>query len=339
MSVQIGGRKVGGGHPCFIVAEIGINHNGSLDIAKQLIDVAVEAGCQAVKFQKRDVETVYTEAELATPRQVDPSIIQHALDRSRVEGVRRRVLPDEALLRLKADPSRTTNGDLKYALEFGLKEFDLIEQYCLDRGIIWFASAWDGLSAHFMNGFNVACHKIASACLTHKDLLIRVRSNGKPIILSTGGSTLDQVTKAVHILGTHDLVILHCVANYPCTDEEVNLRVMDTLREQFPGVPIGYSGHEAGILPSLAAVSLGACMIERHITLDRGLPGSDQKASLDPSQLTELVRQIRALESGDVEMEELASRQTLEVLLGDGFKRVLPSEVPVMKKLRRKDTL
>ncbi len=334
-TIQIGTKQVGRGQPCFIVAEIGINHNGSLTIAKRLIDVAVAAGCDAVKFQKRDIETVYTPEELAAPRAVDASFIKHAVERSKVNGRRHQVLPAEALARLMVDVSDTTNGDLKHALEFGLHEFNLIEIYCREQGILWFGSAWDGHSAHFMNGFKVACHKVASACLTHVDLLRRIRSNEKPVILSTGGSTLDQVKKAVDVLGTNDLIILHCVANYPCADEEINLAVMDTLRREFPEVPIGYSGHEQGIAPSLMAVSMGACVIERHITLARTMPGSDQKASLEPADLNKLVRLIRELETGKALIKDLVPPEVQDLVRGDGVKRVLPSEIPVMKKLRR----
>ncbi|MFH1380614.1 MAG: N-acetylneuraminate synthase family protein, partial [Candidatus Omnitrophota bacterium] len=215
--------------------------------------------------------------------------------------------------------SDTTNGDLKYALEFGLKDFDTIDRYCREKGVLWYASAWDGISAHFINGFNVPCHKIASACLTHTDLLKRVRSNGKPVILSTGGSSIEQILRAVEILGREDLIILHCVANYPPSDEELNMSVIHTLKRMFPGVPIGYSGHEFDNLASLVAASMGACMIERHITLDRNLPGSDHKASIEPHEMEDLVQQIRRIEKA----------------VGDGLKRVLSSEVPVMRKLRR----
>ncbi len=336
-AIRIGSHLVGPGEPCFVIGEIGINHNGSLENALQLIDAAHRAGCQAVKFQKRDVETVYTSQELAAPRAVDPSIIRNALERARTQH--RRVLPDEALARLAVDITNTTNGDLKWALEFGLKEFDTIEIFCKERGIIWFASAWDGLSAHFMNGFQVACHKIASACLTHRNLLERVRSNKKPVILSTGGSTPEQVRKAVQVLGVDDLAILHCIAAYPCDDADLNLRVIQTLRDEFPGVPVGYSGHERGILSSLVAVALGACILERHITLDRTMPGSDQKASLEPAELTELISSIRAMERGEAALEDIVSQDAISLVTGDGIKRVLPSEVPVMKKLRRRDTL
>ena len=333
--LKFGDRLVGTGSPCYIIAEIGINHNGSLEYAKQLIDIAANAGCQAVKFQKRDVETVYTDVELRTPRSVDPSFIRHAVERSCIGGVRRRALPDEALARLMVDPTQTTNGDLKFALEFGLKEFDALDLHCASRGIRWFASAWDGLSAHFVNGFDVPCHKIASACLTHDDLLRRVRSNRKPVILSTGGSTMEQVRHAIEVLGTKDLVLLHCVATYPCKDEDINLGMIETLRTEFPKVPIGYSGHEQGILPSLVAVSMGACVVERHITLDRNMPGSDQRASVDPTELVELVRSIRALESGASCINDLVTEDQRRLYVGDGVKRVLSAEVEVMKKLRR----
>lgn len=320
MTVKIGGKFVGDGYPCFVVAEIGINHNGSLDIAKKLIDAAVEAGADAVKFQKREVEIVYTVEELAQTRKVDPSIIKNAFDRMVIEGVQYKILFEESIKRLKDNPENTTNGDLKYALEFNLKDYDTIDNYCREKGIFWFASSWDGQSAHFVNGFNVPCHKIASACLTHADLLKRVRSNGKPVILSTGGSTIEQVKKAVEILGREDLVLLHCVANYPCEDHEVNLKVINNLQVVFPGVPIGYSGHEKGILPSVAAVAMGARLVERHITLDKNMVGSDQKASLEPAEFKEMISQIRRLEA----------------VMGDGVKRILSSEIPVMEKLRRK---
>ncbi len=319
MAVRIGSEIVGDGYPCFVIAEIGINHNGSVEIAQKLIDAAVIAGCKAVKFQKRTVPVVYTQEELAKPRKVDPSIICNAFERMEIEGIRYPVLPEENIQRLRIDQNNTTNGDLKYALEFGLKEYDIINRYCFARGIMWFASSWDGLSAHFMNGFNVPCHKIASACLTHIDLLERARDNGKPLILSTGGSTMEQIQRAVEILGEEDLVILHCVANYPCKDEEVNLEMIKTLRRTFKGVPIGYSGHETDLLPSLAAVVMGANVIERHITLDRNMPGSDHSASLEPEDFKQLVRDICRL----------------DVLSGNGVKRVFNSEVDVMKKLRR----
>ncbi len=320
MAVKIGNKFVGEGYPCFVVAEIGINHNGSVGIAEKLIDAAVEAGCDAVKFQKREVEVVYTTDELAQYRKIDPSIIKNAFDRMIVEGIQYRVLPEESVNRLKENPENTTNGDLKYALEFNLKDYDTIDHYCREKGIMWFASSWDGLAAHFVNGYNVPCHKIASPCLTHVDLLKRVRSNGKPVILSTGMSTIEQIEHAVSVLGKEDLILLHCIGNYPCKLEEVNLSVMETLARRFRGVPVGWSGHEMGTLISVVAVAMGACMVERHITLDRNMPGSDQKISLEPQEFKQLVSDIRKVET----------------IRGDGIKRFLDSEVPFMKKLRRK---
>jgi len=319
-AVKIGNKWVGEGHPCFTVAEIGINHNGSIEVTKQLIDAAVDAGADAVKFQKRTVEVVYTPEELAKSRKVDSSIIKNAFDRMNVEGVNFPILPEDSIARLRQDSGNTTNGDLKYALEFNMKDFDTIDRYCREKNIMWFASSWDGLSAHFVNGYNVPCHKIASACLTHADLLKRVRYNGKPVILSTGGSTMEQIEKAIYVLGREDLIILYCVANYPCKDYEINLLVIETLKRKFAGVPIGYSGHETGILPSVAAVAMGACLVERHITLRKNMPGSDHKASLEPQEFGQMVNEIRRFEA----------------IRGDGIKRVLPSEIPVMEKLRRK---
>lgn len=320
MAVKIGGKFVGDGYPCVVVAEIGINHNGSVEIAKKLVDAAVEAGCDAVKFQKRTVEIVYTPEELAQPRKVDPSIIQNAFARIVVEGVHYQIFPEESLNRLKDNPENTTNGDLKHALEFSVKDYDAIDIYCREKGIIWYASSWDGQSVHFVEGFNVPCHKMASACLTHDDLLRRARQNGKPVILSTGMSTMEQIEHAALVLGREDLVLLHCVANYPCREEEVNLEVMETLRRKFRGVPVGWSGHEMDTLTAVAAAALGACMVERHITLDRNMPGSDHKVSLESRELKEMVSQIRRVEK----------------MRGDGIKRLLESEVPFMKKLRRK---
>ena len=323
MAVRIGSVQVGPGHPCFMIAEVGINHNGSLDLALDLIEVAVLAGFNAVKFQKRKVDVVYPAEELSAPRKVDPSIIEAARKRMAIEGVHYQVLPAESLERLDKDPSMTTNGDLKYALEFGDKEFDVINRRCRDRNILWSASSWDGLSAHFINGFNPPFHKVASACLTNRDILQRVRENGKPVILSTGGSTIEQILRAVEILGTDDLILMHCIAEYPCKDEEVNLSMIHTLKRAFPGVPVGYSSHEAGIDPSVWAVVEGACVVERHITLDCTMPGSDQAASLEPAEIKELVDKIRRYEA----------------VRGNGVKKVSAGEQAVMRKLRRRDDI
>jgi len=284
-AVNLGGIAVGERHPAYIVAEIGINHNGSLELAKQLIDVAVSSGCNAVKFQKRTVEVVYSESELARPRE---------------------------------NPFGPTNGDLKRGLEFGLEQYRAIDAYCRNKGIAWFASCWDEGAVDFIDQFDVPCYKVASASLTDDNLMRHTRSKGKPIVLSTGMSTLEEIFHAVEVLGRQDLVLLHSCSTYPANYDELNLRVIPILEKQF-GVPVGYSGHETGIASSVAAVALGACMLERHITLERSMWGSDQAASLGPSGFHQLVRDIRLVEES----------------LGDGVKRVLEREVPVMEKLRR----
>lgn len=286
--VSIGGVPVGDGHPCYITAEIGINHNGSVENTKKLIDAAVTAGCAAVKFQKRTVEIVYTPEELAKPRE-------------NIFG--------------------PTNGDLKRGLEFGLEQYKEIDQYCREKGIHWFASPWDEPSVEFLRQFNPVAVKIASASLTDDALLRACRSLDVPVILSTGMSTMEQIQRAVDILGQHDLVLLHCTSTYPGKPEELNLRVIQTLRDLFPTVPIGYSGHEVGLATSVAAVALGACMVERHITLDRSMFGSDQASSVEPVGFTRMVSDIRSV----------------ELALGNGLKVVYPSERPIIAKLRRVD--
>lgn len=310
--VQIADKKIGPDQPVFIAAEIGINHNGSLDMVKKLIDVAVEAGADAVKFQKRTVPIVYTKEELERPREVPESIILNAL--------RRRVLPEEAVRRLKSDISNTTNGDLKYALELTEEEYRTIDRYCQEKNILWLASCWNEESVDFMDRFNLPCYKIASACLTDDGLLKHTRGKGKPIILSTGMSTMEEIEHAVKVLGADDLIILHCISTYPAQNKELNLKIIQTLQNRFPSVPIGYSGHEVGLPPSLIAVVLGAKLVERHLTLDRAMWGCDQAASVEPQGLKRLVRDIRMWEE----------------VKGDGVKRLLDSEIPIMNKLRRK---
>jgi N-acetylneuraminate synthase len=283
--IRIGNTTVGDGQQCYIVAEIGINHNGSLDIAKKLIDAAVGAGCDAVKFQKRTIEVVYTSEELARPRE---------------------------------NPFGPTNGDLKRGLEFGLFEYSEIARHCAKLGIAWFASCWDEGSVDFMDQFGPPCHKIASASLTDDELLRCVRDTGRPVVLSTGMSTLEEVDHAVDVLGPMDLVLLHTCSTYPSRPQELNLGVIQSLRGRYR-VPVGYSGHELGVTLSTCAVAMGACVLERHITLDRTMWGSDQAASIEPNELKTLVDEVR----------------TLEAALGDGFKRIVPSEVPIQEKLRR----
>ena len=285
MEVLLGDRAVGDGHPTLVLAEIGINHNGDVQTAKKLIDVAAFAGCEAVKFQKRTVDVVYTPDELAKPRE---------------------------------SPFGETNGDLKRGLEFGQAEYGEIDAYCRGKQIAWTASCWDEASVDFIDEYDPPFYKIASASLTDDTLLRHTRSKGKPIVLSTGMSTLDQVDHAVDVLGTGDLILLHCCSTYPSQYAELNLRVIPVLRERYR-VPIGYSGHETGIASSVAAAVLGACIVERHVTLDRSLWGSDHAASLEPNGIIRVSRDIRLVETA----------------LGDGNKTVAPSEIPVMKKLRR----
>ena len=283
---MIGNRKVGERNACYIIAEIGINHNGDIEIAKRLIDLAKLSGCDAVKFQKRTIDVVYSVEELAKPRE---------------------------------NPFGETNGDLKYGLEFGQEEYQELDKYCLDKKIPWFASCWDEDSVDFIDQFNVPCYKIASASMTDDDLLRHTKAKGKPIIMSTGMSTLEQIDHAVEILGKDNLIILHTTSTYPAYYEELNLSVIPALKKRY-GVPIGYSGHETGIATSTASVALGACVVERHITLDRSMWGSDQAASLGPNGIIKLVGEIRLLEKS----------------LGDGVKRVIEREEPIIKKLRRK---
>lgn len=284
-AVRIGDKLVGDGNPCYVIAEIGINHNGDLDIAKKLIDAAAETGCDAVKFQKRTVEVVYTPEELAKPRE---------------------------------NPFGPTNGDLKRGLEFGDEQYAAIDAYCKEKGIDWFASCWDEGSVDFIEKFSPVCYKIASASLTDDNLLRHHRKTGRPLIVSTGMSTLDQVDHAVEVLGSGNLILMHTTSTYPSKVEELNLRAIQSLAERF-GVPVGYSGHEVGLATSVAAVALGACAVERHITLDRAMWGSDQAASVEPGGFERMIKDLRAVEKG----------------LGDGIKRLWDSEVPVAQKLRR----
>ena len=287
--IKIGNTLVGDGHPCYVTAEIGINHNGEIEIAKKLIDVAAASGCQAVKFQKRTVEVVYSQEELS---------------------------------HLRESPFGTTNGDLKAGLEFGLEQYREIDRCCRDLKIDWFASCWDEASVDFIDQFHVSCYKIASASLTDDDLLRQTRQKGRPILLSTGMSTLEQIDHAVDVLGKKDLVLLHTCSAYPALYEELNLRVIPMLRQRY-GIPVGYSGHETGLSTSIATIALGACVVERHITLDRAMWGSDQAASVEPQGFAHMVRDIRLVEKA----------------LGDGVKRLGEREEPIMKKLRRVDTV
>ena len=285
-TVKIGNKIIGDNHPCFIIAEIGINHNGCLETAKKLINVAHAYGCDAVKFQKRTVEDVYTKEELEAPRQ---SVFGE------------------------------TNGDLKYGLEFSYDEYKAIDKHCKNLGILWFASCWDKKSVDFMEQFDVCAYKIPSALITDIELLKYTKKTNKPILISTGMSTMEEIRHAVKILGEDNLVIYHCTSTYPSNAEEMNLRVIETLKKEF-NCPIGYSGHEKGIVSSAIAVVLGASSVERHITLDRTMWGSDQAASLEPEGLRKMIRDIR----------------NVKTFLGDGVKKVYDSELPIKKKLRKK---
>jgi len=286
-TVKIGSKTVGNGQPSYIIAEIGINHNGDLEVAKKLIDAAVAAGCDAVKFQKR------------TPEVCVP------LDQ-------RDILRDTPW-------GRMTYMDYRYKVEFGHNEYSIIDIYCRDKNIAWFVSPWDEPAVDFIEQFNPVCYKIASASVTDEGLLNRLKATGRPLILSTGMSTMDEIEAAVKILDGDTLLLAHSTSTYPCKPEELNLRMIQTLQKQF-SCPIGYSGHEVGLQTTCAAVTLGATFIERHITLDRAMWGSDQAASVEPGGFMRLVRDIR----------------TIEQALGDGVKRVYESEMGARAKLRRR---
>lgn len=287
-AIKLGDRWVGEGHPVLIIGEIGINHNGNLHIAKRLVDVASMAGCDAVKFQKR------------TPEKSVPPEYQNVM-RDTPWGI-------------------ISYLEYRRMVEFGFQEYEAIDRYCREKGILWFASTWDEDSVDFIEGFSPPCYKIASASLTDTALLDKIQSTGRPVILSTGMSTLDEIEAAVDRLGKDKLLIAHSTSTYPCPPEELNLRMIPTLREKF-GVPVGYSGHEVGLQTTYAAVTLGACFVERHITLDRAMWGSDQAASVEPGGMIRLVRDIRVIERA----------------MGDGQKKVYDSELKAREKLRRKN--
>jgi N-acetylneuraminate synthase len=284
--IRIGDRTLGDGHPTFIVAEVGINHNGSLDAAKRLIDVAVHNGVDAVKFQKRT-------PELCVP-------------------------PDQRNHMRETPWGYISYLDYRYKVEFGPEEYAEIDRHCKKAGIIWFASVWDEPSVDMMEPFNTPCYKIPSASLTDHNLLRHLRKTGKPLILSTGMSTMEEIRAAVEVIGVENLFITHATSTYPCDPKELNLTMIQTLRNTFH-CPIGYSGHEVGLVPSVVAVAMGACMVERHITLDRAMWGSDQAASVEPQGVERLVKYIRVAEES----------------IGDGVKKVYPSEMSSLQKLRR----
>jgi N-acetylneuraminate synthase len=287
MAVLIGGVAIGSDEPVYVIAEIGLNHNGDVELAKRLIDVAADAGAQAVKFQKRTPAISTPEHMKNTPRETPWGTMTYL--------------------------------EYRYRVEFDREQYIEIGDYATLRGLSWFASPWDEVAVEFLEDLQVVAHKVASASVTDIAMLEALRATGKPIILSTGMSTLDQIDRAVETLGTENLIILHATSTYPLPPEEANLRMITTLHERYEGVPIGYSGHERGLQISLGAVALGAVAVERHITLDRTMWGSDHAASLEPVGFDHLVRDIRVL--GEA--------------LGDGVKRIYPGELAPLAKLRR----
>lgn len=284
--VQIGNHWLGDGHPAYVVAEAGINHNGDLDLAKKLILAAKNAGVDAVKFQKRTPELC---------------------------------VPPEQRNQMRETPwGYITYLEYRYKTEFGEAEYKEIDRYCKEVGITWFASVWDEPSVDFLEQYNPVCYKVPSASLTDSKLLLHLRKTGRPLIVSTGMSTMEQIKKAVALIGEDNLVLTHATSTYPCDPSELNLRMIQTLRDTF-SCPIGYSGHEVGLVTSAVAVGLGACMVERHITLDRAMWGSDQSASVEPGGFEKLVKYVRVTEQA----------------VGDGVKKVYDSEMSSLKKLRR----
>ncbi len=285
-AVRIGGRLVGDGHPVYVVAEIGINHNGDLGLAKRLVDVAATAGCDAVKFQKRDPETC---------------------------------VPPDQRDRMRDTPwGYISYLDYRYHVEFGEDAYRQIARHAAERGIDWFVSCWDEPSVDFMEPFDPIAYKIPSASVTDHGLLKYMAATGRPLIMSSGMSTMDEIRAAVEVLGRDRLILTHSTSTYPCPPDQLNLRMIHTLRAEF-GLPVGYSGHEVGLPTTVAAVALGACYVERHVTLDRSMWGSDQAASVEPEGVMRLIKYIR----------------TAERALGDGVKQVYPSEMEAAKRLRR----
>lgn len=285
--IKVGNRMIGEGHPAFVTAEIGINHNGSLEIAKKLIDGAKSAGCDAVKFQKRT-------PEICVPKD------QWYIERDTPWG-------------------RMNYIDYKHKVEFGIDEYTEINKYCGEKDIIWFASCWDDNAVDFIEQFDLLLYKTASASLTDIDLLLRHKELNKPVIISTGMSTMEEIENGVNCIGTKNLLVAHSTSAYPCKNEELNLKMILTLKKKFPGIPVGYSGHETGLAPTWAAVAMGACFVERHITLDRAMWGSDQAASIEVGGFSRLVRNIRDIEQS----------------LGDGVKKIYECELEQRNKLRR----
>jgi N-acetylneuraminate synthase len=289
-ALKFGNRAIGEGEPTYVVAEIGINHNGSLDIAKRLIDAAADARCDAVKFQKRTPELCVPAAQQNVMRETPWGMMTYL--------------------------------EYRHRMEFSIEDYEALIEHCRARSIDWFASCWDESSVDFIEWFEPIGYKIPSAVLTDVTLLQKFRKTGRPLILSTGMSTMSQIEAAVTLVGTENLLITHATSTYPCPLGELNLRMIETIRSRFD-CPVGYSGHEVGLATTLAAVCLGATLVERHITLDRAMWGTDQSASVEPRGLERLVQYIRDVETA----------------MGNGVKTVYESELAVMKKLRRTDRM
>jgi len=285
--MKIGKRLIGDDHPAYVIAEIGINHNGDVDLAKKMIDAAVAAEVDAVKFQKRT-------PEVCTP-------------------------PDQQTKMRQTPWGYISYLDYRFKVEFGKDEYAEIDHHCKEKGIDWFVSVWDEDSVDFMEQFDTPAYKLPSASLTDYNLLRHVRATGRPVFLSTGMSTMDEIRKGIEVVGKKNLGVMHSTSSYPCAPEELNLRMIQTLKREFPTIPIGYSGHEVGLVPSAIAVALGASMVERHLTIDRSMWGSDQAASVEPGGFRKLIKYIRVTEQS----------------LGDGVKRVYESELGPREKLRR----
>ena len=285
--IKVSNRFIGDDHPVLVIGEIGINHNGDINLAKKIIAGAKHAGCDAVKFQKRT-------PEICTPKD------QWNIERDTPWG-------------------RMTYIDYRNKVEFCEQEYSTIDKYCKEIGIIWFASCWDEPSVDFIEQFNPPLYKTASASLTDLPLLDKHKNLHKPIMMSTGMSTIEQIDKAISFMDKNNLLVAHATSAYPCKNEELNLKMIETLKNKYPDIPIGYSGHEVGLAPTWAAVALGACFVERHITLDRAMWGTDQAASVEIGGMERLVSSIRDIEKS----------------LGDGVKKVYDSELGQIKKLRR----
>jgi len=284
--VKVGDSTIGSGHPVYFIGEIGLNHNGSVDIAKKLIDVAVLAGCDSVKFQKRTPELCVPEEQKSITRETPWGVMSYL--------------------------------DYRKRIEFWEDEYAEIDTYCKKVKMDWFVSVWDEPSIDFIENFNPICHKVPSAALTHDLMLKKLKDTGRPVMLSTGMSTAEEIEHAVALLDQDNLFIAQSTSTYPCDPKELNLRHILTLDEKYP-CPIGYSGHEIGLQTTIAAVAIGATFIERHITLDRAMWGSDQSTSLEPVGLTRLIRDIRII--GDA--------------MGDGVKKVYESEQSSRDRLRQ----